>query len=150
MSKEKRSYVIRIGGAPVEVTKSVYTEYFRAARRIRYYEEDIKTGKILVSGDKVTFVPCKEDSIERLEDEAGVEFFDECESVEDVVIRKLMAEKLRRSLPLLEPDERRLIDELFFNGKSERQLAAETEIPRMTICSRKHKILAKLRKLLEK
>jgi DNA-directed RNA polymerase specialized sigma subunit len=44
----------------------------------------------------------------------------------------------------------RQVEELFFNGKSERELAAECGIPRMTLCSRKLKIMNKLKTLLKK
>ena len=47
-------------------------------------------------------------------------------------------------------DERRLIDELFFNEKSERKLASELGVPRMTLSDKKHRILGKLKKFMDK
>ena len=150
MSEEK-IYRISIRGELVEVDRDLYLYFYRSRRRIDYYEHDIKTEVAIrdENGEITGYMPSKEDSLDRIL-ESGADFCDDGESIEDLVIRKLMAEKLQQCLLLLEPDERSLIDELFFNGKSERQLAAETGIPRMTICSRKYKILFKLRKLLEK
>ena len=54
------------------------------------------------------------------------------------------------ALQSLPEDERSLIDELFFNEKSERKLAAELDIPRMTLSDKKNRILRKLKKLLDK
>lgn len=70
--------------------------------------------------------------------------------VEDVIVDKLIAEKLHRCLSQLAKEEQELIFTLFFQNKSEHQLAAETGIPRMTIHDRKIKILRILKKLMEK
>lgn len=149
MSEEK-IYRISIRGELVEVNRELYLYFYRSRRRIDYYEHDIKTEVTIrnENGEITGYVPSKEDSLDRII-ESGTDFCDGSESIEDLVTRKLMAEKLKRCLLLLEPDERRLIDELFFNGKSERQLSAHTGIHNMTIHSRKRKILAKLRKLME-
>lgn len=46
-------------------------------------------------------------------------------------------------------EERLLIHELFYNGKSERELSAMIAVPQKTINDRKRKILAKLRRQME-
>jgi len=149
MSEEK-IYRISIRGELVEVDRDLYLYFYRSRRRIDYYEHDIKTEVAIrdENGEIIGYMPSKEDSLDRIL-ESGADFCDDGESVEDLVIKKLMAEKLKQCLLLLEPDERRLIDELFFNGKSERQMSVQTGIHNMTIHSRKQKILAKLRKLME-
>jgi DNA-directed RNA polymerase specialized sigma subunit len=43
-----------------------------------------------------------------------------------------------------------LIDEFFYQEKSEREIAEETDTPRNTLVYRKNKILDKLKKLIEK
>lgn len=53
------------------------------------------------------------------------------------------------ALDTLTVEERLLIHELFFNGKSERILAGELGVPRMTLSDRKHRILRKMRKVIE-
>ena len=52
-------------------------------------------------------------------------------------------------LDKLSPEERELINRIYFLGYSLRQLSVETGIPYMTIQHRKVKILAKLKKLME-
>ena len=149
MSEEK-IYRISIRGKLVEVDRELYLFFYRSRRRIDYYERDIKTEVPIrnESGGITGYMPSKEDSLDRII-ESGVDLCDSSESIEDLVVKKLMAEKLTKCLLLLEPDEHSLIDELFFIGKSERQLAAQTGIHNMTIHSRKQKILAKLKKLME-
>ena len=61
----------------------------------------------------------------------------------------VMCCKLYMCLDKLPPEERKLINRIYFLGYSLRQLSAETGIPYMTIQHRKVKILAKLKKLTE-
>lgn len=149
MSEEK-IYRISIRGELVEVDRELYLFFYRSRRRIDYYERDIKA-EIAIrdeNGEIIGYMPSKEDSLDRIM-ESGADFCDDSESIEDLVIRKLMTEKLKQCLLLLEPDERMLIDELFFNGKSERQLSAQTGMPQKTINDKKRRILQKLKKLME-
>ena len=149
MSEEK-IYRISIRGELVEVDRELYLYFYRSRRRIDYYEHDIKVEVPIrdEDGEIIGYIPSKEDSLDRII-ESGADFCDDGESIEDLVIRKLMAEKLRQCLLLLEPDERELIDELFLNGKSERDLTTQTGIPQKTINDKKHRILRKLKKLME-
>ncbi|MDA8229552.1 MAG: hypothetical protein M0T74_17990 [Desulfitobacterium hafniense] len=78
------------------------------------------------------------------------EKYPDLSDVEDAAVKAVMIEKMLDSLKLLAPEEQDLIEELFFKGKSERQVSVETGIPYMTIHDRKVKILGKLKKLLEK
>lgn len=71
------------------------------------------------------------------------------ESITDRLIKEEMLVKLAEVLEKLSEQERLLIYELFFKGKSERKLSAETGIPQKTLNDRKHKILLKLKKLIE-
>lgn len=57
--------------------------------------------------------------------------------------------KLYMCLDKLSPEERELINRIYFMGYSLRRLSAETIVPYMTIQHRKVKILAKLKKLME-
>ena len=61
----------------------------------------------------------------------------------------VMCCKLYMFLYKLPPEERKLINRIYFLGYSLRQLSAETGIPYMTIQHRKVKILAKLKKFME-
>lgn len=116
----------------------------KSDRKMEYQQYDLKVERCHIDSlnRTVTYIPSREDSYERLIEE-NRQFSSEEESVED-------AEKMLSSLKLLTPEERELISELFFKGKSEHQLAAETGIPRMTIHNRKRRILVHLKKLIEK
>ena len=123
----------------------------KSDRKMEYQQYDLKVEQCQIDDTKrtVTYIPSREDSYERLLEE-NRQFAAERESVEDAAVKAVMIEKMLNSLKLLTQEEQDLIEELFFTGKSERQVSAETGIPYMTIHDRKVKILGKLKKLLEK
>ena len=69
--------------------------------------------------------------------------------VEDIAEDNLMLEMLMKALETLTDDERSLINELYFNEKSERILSKQIDIPQQTINSRKAAIIKKLRKFMK-
>lgn len=71
------------------------------------------------------------------------------ESIEDKLIKAEMLAKLTEAIEKLSKQERLLIYELFFKGKSERQLARQLGVYQYAVHKRKLRILEKLKKLLE-
>lgn len=71
-------------------------------------------------------------------------------STEEQVERKLLTEKLRDCLDMLLDEERELIQALFYDNLSERELSMKTGSHNMTIHNKKIRILKKLKKLIEK
>lgn len=136
---EKKEYRIKVQGQLVPVTEEVYFTYYRMKRRELHLEEkDAKHGVFYYSAM---------DTVETNGEDAIPDLISPC--VEDMVIDKLIVEKLHRCLDQLTKEEQELIFTLFFQNKSEHQLAAETGIPRMTIHNRKNRILIRLKKLME-
>jgi len=76
----------------------------------------------------------------------GIEISSKDMLVNEALEDKLLLEILIEALDELTDDERKLIDELFFNNKSERRLSKESGIAQKTINNRKRAILRKLRK----
>ena len=136
---EKKKYFIKVQGQLVPVVEEVYLTYYRMKRREIYLEErDTANGVFYYSALDA-------------EGTNGEDVIPDRSSppVEDLVMDKLIAEKLHRCLTQLTKEEQELIFTLFFQNESEHQLASETGIPRMTIHNRKKRILARLKKLLE-
>lgn len=123
----------------------------KSDRKMEYQQYDLKVERCHIDSlnRAVTYIPSREDSYERLIEE-NRQFAVDGESVEDAAVKAVLIEKMLSSLMLLKQEEQELIKELFFKGKSEYQLAAETGIPRMTIHNRKRRILSHLKKLIEK
>ena len=150
MDADKKRIWIR--GQFVEVTDEVYRAYMQGDRKMRYFENDLKTERFVLGkeGQVVQIIPSREDSLDRLVDENAQQFPDEQESVESVVLNKLEVDRLHTALSLLTPEERALIQALFFEERSESELAAALEISQPAVYKRKMKILKKLKNLLEK
>ena len=121
MDADKKRIWVR--GQYVEVTDEVYAAYMRGDRKMRYFENDLKSERFVLGeeGQVVQIIPSREDSLDRLVDENAQQFSDEQESVESVVLHKLEVDRLHTALSLLAPEERALIQALFFEEKTERQ-----------------------------
>lgn len=146
---KSKNYYISIDGRRVPVSREVYEAYYKMERRFRYYEHDIKVGRLAkTKNGKTDYLPSKEDSYERLL-EAGAEPVREENTVLDAVVEKAMRQKLAAALQDLSPEELTLLFEIFWNGKTERELSRLTGIPQKTINDRKHRILKRLKKAME-
>ena len=136
MDADKKRIWIR--GQFVEVTDEVYRAYMQGDRKMRYFENDLKTERFVLGkeGQVVQIIPSREDSLDRL--------------VESVVLHKLEVDRLHTALSLLTPEERALIQALFFDERKESELAVELGISQPAVYKRKMKILKKLKIFLEK
>jgi len=123
----------------------------KSDRKMEYQQYDLKVERYRIDQAKgtITYIPSREDSLDRLLEEKR-QFAADVEGVEDAAVKAVMIEKMLNCLKLLTPEEQELITELFFKDKSEHQLSAEKGIPRMTLHDRKARILGKLKKFMEK
>ena len=138
------SRFIKIGKELVSVSEEIYREYYKMGRRARYLEEDVKVGRIKVEGDKVTFVDSKEDSIQRLM-ELGADFASN-QLVEDIVADKAEMQILQKAMAELERDEQELIEAIYFQNLSTREIAKQEKVSQPAVVKRHKKVLDKLRK----
>ncbi|HCM24839.1 MAG TPA: sigma-70 family RNA polymerase sigma factor [Ruminococcaceae bacterium] len=134
---EGKKYTIFVKHQRVEVRKAVYHAYHKAREAERYQDKVSRQFEL---------------SLERFQED-GVQVELQLSiyqpTVEDRLIQQERLQKLEQALAVLDSEEKLLIHELFYNGKSERVLALETDVPNMTIHDRKQRILKKLRKIIE-
>jgi len=123
---------IWLAGEKIYVSEEVYRAYYRPIWR-QVKQKEVR--------DDMEY------SLNALED-SGFEAVSGEKLIEEIVEDKLLLDMLFAALAELTEDERGLIDALFYRDKSERQIAAETGVPRKTLAYRKDKILAKLKKLM--
>jgi len=143
---------IWVRGQFVEVTDEVYVAYMQGDRKMRYFENDLKSERPVYgsNGEIKQVLPSREDSLDRLMDENARQFAANAESVEDVVFRKLAVDELHTALLQLTKEERELIYALFFAGKTENEAAKALGVSQQAIHKRKNKILKKLKTFLSK
>lgn len=144
---EKKEFYINVNGKSVKVTEEVYYEYYHGRRKERYMMEDLKKGRLVISPDTraEVFLPSREDSLERLQ-ETGVMFTVPGEPMEEQIVRSAI---LAQALGSLTPEERNLVKELYYLGKTEREAASTLHMAKTTLRRRHAQILLKLRKIME-
>jgi len=136
---EKKKYYIRIEKNLVEVNEEIYRSYYQMGRHERYLTEKDKAHKVLQYSNF--------DTDELLGEEMIPDF--QSTSVEDRAITHILSERLHQCITLLPKSDQRLLQAIYGDGLSERQLSRKIGIPQKTINNRKHQILAKLKKLLQ-
>lgn len=150
--KKQDKWYIWVEGKKIEVSEEVYRAYWHYTEKERYFTKTLKQGKFVCSqeDEPAQFTPSREDSLERLE-MLGVEFPDTTsQSPDDVMAEKELLSNLEQALSVLTCEEMALIQELFYLEKTEREVSKAFHCAKTTLRRRKEKILAKLRKEIEK
>lgn len=141
---------IRVSGQNVEVTDEVYQFYYKSKRRDRYVEHDRKYGRINVNmaREEAQFIDQHELSLEQLIED-GVSFVGDKSAEEHVIDRETMR-RLVTAVSTLCEDERHLIQLLYIQQKSLREIAPLFGISYVAAHKRHAAILKKLQKILSK
>ncbi len=142
-----KKYYIK-GGKAVEVSDEIHEYLTTSDRQMRYCDEDRKQSDwdINMEKEKVTEIPSREDSLDRLTD-IGKEFTDITSDFQESEIKKIV---LEQALSKLSDEEHYLITQLFYYERTERELARELHIAQQNINKAKRRILCKLYEILKK
>ena len=130
---------IPVQGCLIETEQAHYIEFYRDKERWRYLKKLDADNSLL--------------SLEAFEsdDDNSINFIaDEAVNVAETVVHRMMLDRLRSALAMLSEDEQKLVNAIFFQELSEREWSNISGIPQKTINDRKRRILAKLKKILEK
>ena len=148
---QEKDFYLYIDGQPVQVSREVYREYYRAEDKERYFMGKLKKGRTRIDPEtqEIQYIPSRELSYEQLV-EQDWQFAAADDSVEDMVARADMLERLRAVLQNLSTEELALLNELFCLEKTEREVAGLYAVSQNTIHYRKNRLLDKLRKMMEK
>ena len=141
-----KNYYIK-GGKAVEVTDEIHEYLTTSDRQMRYCDEDRKQSDwdINMENEKVTEIPSREDSFERLTD-IGKEFADITSDFREQVISKSM---LDQALSKLSDEDYYLNTQLYFLQRTEQDLAGELRKTQQNINKIKQRILCKLYEFLK-
>ena len=129
---------IPVQGCLLEVVREQYTDFYRDKERWRYLKK-LDTNHKLLSLEGFT------------DSEGNVIYFvvDETVDVAETVVHAVMMDRLKAALPLLSDSEQTLIQAIFFEELSEREVGLWLGVTQSVVNKRKAKILAKLRKIIE-
>lgn len=126
---------IQIGGISGEIRtkKSIYQR-----KRWRYLQKlDARNSLLSLDG----FTDSEGNPLDFIADEAA--------DIAETVVNAVMVDRLKAALPLLSDSEQELIQAIFFDGLSEREVGARLGITQSVVNKRKARILRKLRKIIE-
>ncbi len=146
---------IEIEGEQIPVTEEIYRAYKRPLWVEHKKEERAK--RCRDEKGKRCNKDCKSCSkhregsnlsLDKFSDD-GFDFTDPVD-VAEFVADKLILEQLTHAISELEPDERSLIEALYYKDRTEREYAAEIGISHQAVGKRKQKIIEKLRKYMDR
>ncbi|MCU0080980.1 sigma-70 family RNA polymerase sigma factor [Extibacter muris] len=129
---------IPVQGCLLEVVREQYTDFYRDKERWRYLKK-LDTNHSLLS-------------LEGFTDSEGnvIDFIvDKAADVTETVVYALMVDRLKAALSLLSDSEQMLIQAIFFEELSEREVGLQLGVTQGVVNKRKAKILMKLRKIME-
>ena len=137
---------IYVGKEKVAVSEEIYKEFYRMQRREKYMEYDVKVGRMKVDAETETvdYIPSKEDSINRLMDQ-GADFNDE-QIIEDILCDKATLLILQEAMAALNEEEQELINAIYYEDLTVREIAKEENISHVAVIKRHKKVLDKLKK----
>ena len=163
MKNNERKHYIPVNGTLVEVSEEVYRAYYRPVWNTRYHTQEkgechLTKSRLWLCDGICSGCPfhTSETNISFETPVAGGDgditvgdtFQDDSPSPESILIDRELIAALYKELDRLAPEGRRIC-ELIMQGKTEREIAAETGKCQSTVNYRKNKVFAVLRKALK-
>ena len=130
--KIRNIYTIKIHGYVLEVDEKYYKEHYQYLNRRRYLLDQSELYKEFYFSYLDADDMLGEETIE-----------DMTVNVEDTAINHILIEKIKENLPHLEQKEKEIIQKLFYDGISERELAREYGISQSAIHKKNTKYFIK-------
>ncbi len=116
---------IPIQGCLLEVVREQYTDFYRDKERWRYLQKlDTKNRLLSLDG----FTDSEGNPLDFITDEAV--------DIAETVVNAVMVDRLNAALPLLSDSEQELIQAIFFDGLSEREVGARLGITQSVVNKR--------------
>lgn len=139
MKKSKKNYYIFLGDKKVDVSEKVYKGYWQETNRENYLKRLDRKNKLSYFSEFVT-----EEKDRTIEER----FADKSIDIEKLVAVKMQIAALHEALNKLNPEEREIIQALFFEEIPQRDLAKKLNISQGAVFRRKEKTLKKLKEFL--
>ena len=134
--KQREKGTIRIGDMMFTVTGEEYADYYAELERKKYVRKQER-------GKKLSYEKALEDGlpIERLSSNPQL-------SVEEEVEKNILIEHMLNVIGRLDESDKTLIQLLFFDGISMREVSRRTGIPLTTLHDNRVRILGRIKKLM--
>ena len=140
MKENKKNYYLFVGDKKIDVSEKIYKEYWQETNRENYLKRLDRKNKLSYFSELVT-----EEKDRTIEER----FADKSIDIEKLVAVKMQIAALHEALNKLNPEEREIIQALFFDEIPQRELAKTLNISQGAVFRRKEKTLKKLKLFLE-
>ncbi len=119
------------------------------ARKERYMEHDLKRETMVVDSEneKVFFYPSKEDSFERLCENAVQ--FEGGKSAEDIVMERILMEDIKNAISKLPTTDKKILMMTVFYGINQKEIAKKIGINQSTVSRKLKKIGNMIKKIVK-
>jgi RNA polymerase sigma factor (sigma-70 family) len=139
MKENKKNYYLFVGDKKIDVSEKIYKEYWQETNRENYLKRLDRKNKLSYFSEFVT-----EEKDRTIEER----FADKSIDIEKLVAVKMQIAALHEALNKLNPEEREIIQALFFEEIPQRDLAKKLNISQGAVFRRKEKTLKKLKEFL--
>ncbi|MEL5899556.1 sigma-70 family RNA polymerase sigma factor [Clostridium sporogenes] len=139
MKENKKNYHLFVGDKKIDVSEKIYKEYWQETNRENYLKRLDRKNKLSYFSEFVT-----EEKDRTIEER----FADKSIDIEKLVAVKMQIAALHEALNKLNPEEREIIQALFFEEIPQRDLAKKLNISQGAVFRRKEKTLKKLKEFL--
>ncbi|PRR79299.1 RNA polymerase sigma factor [Clostridium liquoris] len=139
MKENKKNYYLFVGDKKIDVSEKIYKEYWQETNRENYLKRLDRKNKLSYFSEFVT-----EEKDRTIEER----FTDKSIDIEKLVAIKMQIAALHEALNKLNPEEREIIQALFFEEIPQRDLAKKLNISQGAVFRRKEKTLKKLKEFL--
>lgn len=139
MKENKKNYYLFVGDKKIDVSEKIYKEYWQETNRENYLKRLDRKNKPSYFSEFVT-----EEKDRTIEER----FTDKSIDIEKLVAVKMQIAALHEALNKLNPEEREIIQALFFEEIPQRDLAKKLNISQGAVFRRKEKTLKKLKEFL--
>lgn len=139
MKENKKNYYLFVGDKKIDVSEKIYKEYWQETNRENYLKRLDRKNKLSCFSEFVT-----EEKDRTIEER----FADKSIDIEKLVAVKMQIAALHEALNKLNPEEREIIQALFFEEIPQRDLAKKLNISQGAVFRRKEKTLKKLKEFL--
>ena len=135
----------------IEKRPDVLAALRKGDRKRKYMEVNLKAERFIQNQRTQTavFVPSREDSYERLEEDENHQFVCPSPSPEEMLFQKIEYGRLYQAIATLTKDERRLIILRYWKGLTQAQVAEKFHISQQSVSYRESRILQKLKKMMK-
>ncbi len=165
MENENKRFYLKVKGQEVEVSEAVYRAYIQPIRAERRRKQ--RAFRCKVKGKKGNLVRCQKDcrecpyalaghnalgnnlSLDRMNDE-GVDMEDRRLDVEQNYIAEEDKKELYAAIAQLTPRQKELVQLIYFEGKTQEQVAEILGVAQATISVTLERAIANLKKIIRK